>query len=49
MAKLETGRIYRGESPIRSATPARMASLNGGMYIVVSLFTTFFLATPFFM
>ena len=49
LAKIETGRIYRGESSIRSATPARMASINGGMYIIVSFVTAFFLATPFLM
>jgi hypothetical protein len=31
LSRVETGRIYRGESELRSATPARWGSINGGV------------------
>lgn len=35
LSRVETGRIYRDESPLASATPTRMGSLNGAMAIVI--------------
>lgn len=31
MSRVEIGRVYRDESPLASATPARMGSVNGGI------------------
>lgn len=31
MSRIEIGRVYRDESPLASATPARMGSVNAGV------------------
>jgi hypothetical protein len=31
LSRIEIGRVYRDESPLGSATPARMGSVNGGI------------------
>lgn len=35
MSRIEIGRVYRDESTLASATPARMGSVNGGIAFVV--------------
>ncbi len=35
VSRLEIGRVYRDESPLASATPARMGSVNGGVALLV--------------
>jgi hypothetical protein len=35
LSRLEIGRVYRDESPLASATPARMGSVNGGVALLV--------------
>jgi len=35
LSRIEIGRVYRDESPLASATPARMGSVNGGMALLV--------------
>ncbi|MEZ4316639.1 MAG: hypothetical protein R3F61_04025 [Myxococcota bacterium] len=35
MSRIEIGRVYRDESPLASATPARMGSVNGGVALLV--------------
>lgn len=37
LGRVERGRIYRDQSSLASATPARMAGINGGMAFVVWL------------
>ena len=39
MSRVERGRIYRDESTTRSATPARMAGLNGGVLLFLYVLT----------
>ncbi|MCB9676642.1 MAG: hypothetical protein H6737_16110 [Alphaproteobacteria bacterium] len=35
LSRIEIGRVYRDESPLASATPARMGSVNGGVALLV--------------
>lgn len=35
LSRVEIGRVYRDESPLSSATPARMGSVNGGIALLV--------------
>lgn len=39
MSRIEIGRVYRDESPLASATPARMGSVNGGVALLVWFLT----------
>jgi hypothetical protein len=40
LSRVEISRVYRDESPLASATPARMGSVNGGVALVVWLLVT---------
>ena len=35
LARVERGRIYAEKSPLAGATPCRMASVNGGLMLVI--------------
>lgn len=37
LSRVEIGRVYRDESPLASATPARMGSVNAGVAFVIWL------------
>ncbi len=41
MSRIEIGRVYRDESPLASATPARMGSINAGLAFIVWLLMMF--------
>lgn len=46
LARVERGRIYAEKSPLAGATPCRMASVNGGMILVIwAVFTAGAVAT----
>lgn len=40
LSRLEIGRVYRDESSLASATPARMGSVNGGVAFLVWVLLT---------
>lgn len=40
MSRIEISRVYRDESPLASATPARMGSVNAGVAFLVWLLLT---------
>jgi hypothetical protein len=42
MSRIETGRVWREESPISSATPCRMASINAAMLVLFTIFLSVF-------
>lgn len=46
LARVERGRIYAEKSPLAGATPCRMASVNGGLVLVIwAIFTAGILAS----
>ena len=40
LARIERGRIYQEKSPLASATPCRMANINGAINLVIWLVIT---------